>query len=117
MAEHWKLTVRSGPKVDVSRHASRDAALDALAGAAGEAGDVRRGATKAFVRDIQPGAQVPVRLEVSGPQRLLARVRGGVDLRGDGSAQAWTGRLSKQVVEPVGGESAVDALRRALSSA
>lgn len=117
MAAMWKLTLRRGSKVDVSRHPSLDAALGALAAAIEGAGDVRRGTARAFVREVDPGAQVPVRAEVAGPRRMLARVHGGIDLRGDGSAVAWTGRVTKRVVEAEPGESAVDALRRALTAA
>jgi hypothetical protein len=42
-------------------------------------------------------------------------VRGGIDVRGDGSAEAYRGWLRKRLVEARKGESAVDALRRALS--
>jgi hypothetical protein len=41
-------------------------------------------------------------------------VRGGVDVRGDGSAEAFRGRIRKHVVAREPGETAVDALRRAL---
>jgi hypothetical protein len=51
------------------------------------------------------------RLDVAGPHRL----RAGLDVRGDGSTEAWTGQLRRQVVEPREGESAVDALRRTLA--
>ena len=50
-----------------------------------------------------------MRAELRGPRGL----RAGVDLRGDGSAQAWTGRFSKQLVAVEPGEDVHGALRRA----
>jgi hypothetical protein len=51
------------------------------------------------------------RLELRGP----ARLRAGVDIRGDGSSEAFTGQVRRQVVPQQSGESSYDALRRALS--
>ena len=112
MAADWKLTVRSGSKVERERFASLEEAAGALRA---RVEDLRPGArrdtARAFVREIAPAEQVPARLELRGPGRR----GGGVDLRGDGTAAAWTGRISKRLLEPEGGEDAVSALTRALA--
>jgi hypothetical protein len=112
MAADWKLTVRSGSQVERERFASLEEAAGALRA---RMDDLRPGArrdtARAFVREIAPEDQVPARLELRGPGRR----GGGVDLRGDGTAAAWTGRISKRVVEPERGEDAVAALTRALA--
>jgi hypothetical protein len=114
VAEHWKLTLRRGPKVTVERLASRDAALDALAAALTTTPVDRLRPTRAFAREIAPEDQVALRAELAGPQRLWPRVHAGVDVRGDGSFVAFTGRVNRAVVEVEDGETPVQALRRVL---
>jgi hypothetical protein len=108
----WGVTVRVGPKVERSRHDDLPSALGDLERRARQLErDARRGAVDLKVRRIEPVQQVAARLELSGPQR----VRGGIDVRGDGSAEAYTGRLRRRLVKQRGGESPYDALRRVLS--
>jgi hypothetical protein len=108
----YTLTVRSKAKVRKQRHELLDAALAELEHIAGElaAGASARPAGGTLIRRMQPVDQVVGRIELSGPGRL----RAGVDVRGDGSSEAFTGRLRRTLVEQHGRESACDALRRTL---
>jgi hypothetical protein len=108
----YKLTVRRRGATARERFASLPEALTALearldALAPGE----RRGRERALARELEPVQQVAVRGEVAGPG-----VRGGVDVRGDGSAEAFTGRWRRVLVEREPGETAYDALRRAIGA-
>ena len=109
----YRITVRSGAKVRNERARELDDALSAVERNGRELED---GASArevgALTRKFEPVQQVVGRIELAGPGRL----RAGVDVRGDGSAEAFTGRLRRRLVEQRAGESPYDALRRELSN-
>ena len=113
MAEPYTVTVRDGGRIRKEHWAGLEEALAAIESEGREleqgADDRPQGGT--LFRRLEPVQMVVARLELSGPRRL----RAGVDVRGDGSSEAFTGRLRRRVLEQLDGESAYDALRRELS--
>jgi hypothetical protein len=107
-----RVVIRSGPRVERLDAASLDEALELIER---RAATLARGAGRAPVelrfKTFEPVQQVAHRLELHAPRGL----RAGVDVRGDGSVEAWTGRVRRQVVPQEGGESPYAALRRRLA--
>ena len=110
----YTLVIRAGPKVDRELHETLGDALESLErhGRALEAGVDTRAVGGGLVRRFDPVQQVAARLELSG----RGRPRAGVDVRGDGSSEAWTGRIRRRLIEQRRGESSYDALRRELGA-
>jgi hypothetical protein len=108
----YTLTIRQGPKVTRERYAELEEAVGAIEqrGRELERTADARPVGGSLIRRIEPVQQVVARLELSGPGRL----RAGVDVRGDGSSEAFTGRVRRRLVEQRKGEDAYGALRRAL---
>lgn len=110
----YRVTVRSGPRVERHRFDDLAPALERIEergrelqeGADGRAIDAK------LIRRFDPVQQVVARLELAGPRGL----RAGVDVRGDGSAEGYTGRLRRRLIDQRGDESAYEALRRAVAS-
>jgi hypothetical protein len=110
----YTLTIRQGPRVTRERYAELEEAVGAVEehGRELERGADARPVGGSVIRRIEPVQQVVARLELRGPGRL----RAGVDVRGDGSSEAYTGRLLRRLVEQRPGEDAYRALRRELHS-
>jgi hypothetical protein len=109
----YRVTVRRRGGTQRERHATLQGALEALEAHLDALAATERRATQSVLsRDYEPVRQVAARGELVGP----ARLRAGVDLRGDGSTEAYTGRWRKQLVERRAGETAYDALRRVLAA-
>jgi hypothetical protein len=107
----YRVVVRHGPKVDKLDADTLEAALSLLERRARAVADgPGRSTVDLRVRRFEPVQQVAARGELRG-----AGVRAGVDVRGDGSAEAWTGRIRRRLVERRDGEDAFAALRRVLT--
>jgi hypothetical protein len=113
----WRLTVRTGPKVERASFDSLPEALDRLEERCREVeAKPPLRMVKVPMRSFAPAQQVAARAEIAGPGRFLPAVRAGIDVRGDGEAEPWTGRTSRELVAVDAGEDAYAALRRTLSS-
>ena len=111
----WKLTVRSGSEVKRSSFDDVERALDALEARGGElAKTAPRQVVDTKLKQFEPVQQVVARLELSGPERFVPSFRAGVDVRGDGSVEAYRGRVRREVLEERKGETVYAALRRAV---
>jgi len=96
------VTVRRGPQVS---HETYETLNQALAAVEREArGDLR--AVQALGRTYEPEELVAARIELKGASK-----RAGVDVRGDGTLVAWTGRIRRT---PLAGD-ALKALRQSVS--
>jgi hypothetical protein len=109
MAASYRVIIRRRGRTEKTRHAAPAAALDALERELRVAATRQRPRVeRALGREYEPVEQVAVRGELRGPRGL----RAGIDLRGDGSAEAFTGRVVRRLVQPRPGEDAWAALRR-----
>jgi hypothetical protein len=107
----YKLVVRTEGKVEHSTADSLHAALDSVESCARELSEnADAHVVDAKIRKFEPIQQVVGRVELTGPSHL----RAGVDVRGDGSMESYTGRLRRKLIEQRDGESVFDALRRQL---
>jgi hypothetical protein len=119
----WTLTVRDGPRVGRRRFETLSETMNAMERELDErAPTTRRRAGRSPIgqipgRRFEAARQVAIRAEIAGPGGWGTAPRGGVDMRGDGSTEAYTGRLRRKLVELQPGETPYDGLRRALAGA
>lgn len=112
----YTVTVRAGPSVTRERCDTLAEAIDLLERRLdGLDDEARRGRRRAFMREYEPVQQVAARGEIVGPRRLRPAVRAGADVRGDGSIEAYLGKVSRELIAQEAGESPFDALRRVLA--
>lgn len=107
----YRVVVRTGAKVRKERHDELATAMAALRSHADElAGSAPAQAVGGkLMRRFEPVQQVVGRIELRG-----RGVSAGVDVRGDGSAEAFTGRVRRALVHQQPGEDPYDALARTL---
>jgi hypothetical protein len=90
--------------------AELEARVDELADAAS------REPAETKLRRYTPAEQVVARIELAGPERRLAGTHAGVDVHGDGTTEAYLGRINRRRVDRARSEGAVAALRRVLQN-
>ena len=111
------VTVREGPVFHRHRCAELDAAIEIVRE---EARRLSEGAharpAHLLAHKLEPVEQVVGRVQLSVAAGRLRRGRTvGVDVRGDGSLEAYSGGVTRRVVEARPGEDAFAALRRSLT--
>jgi hypothetical protein len=109
----WTVTVRASARVERARFEELEQALAELesrAKALSSAAPKRP--LELRVKTYEPVQQVFGRIELAGPQRLFPGVRAGIDVRGDGSLEAYTGHVRRELIEQRKGETPLEALRR-----
>lgn len=110
MARGYTLSVRREGGGGKERFDTLRGALDALElEARAFANTERRNAATGLMREYEPVELVALRAEIAGKG-----VHAGVDVRGDGSTEAFTGRVQRRLIAQEPGESPYDALRRVL---
>ncbi len=111
----YGLKLREGPKVTRIRCATIDELFDQVERQSEEMSDRADGeAVSSMFREYEAIELVHGRIEVTIADSPFKHRRGGIDVRRDGSIEAFVGRTSRTVVEPTPGETIPQALRREL---
>lgn len=111
----YGLKLREGPKVTRLRCATIDELFEQVERQSEEMSDRADGeAVSSMFRDYEAIELVHGRIEVTIADGPFKHRRGGIDVRRDGSIEAFVGRANRTVVEPTPGETIPQALRREL---
>ena len=110
----YKLTVRSGPRVDCESFDDLDEAIAALEEKAKEIRSQGPLPERNFVRQFDPGDQVAGRVELSTSRLLRRGVDAGVDVMGDGRYVAFRGGFGRETID-FGDGSPFKAIRKVFS--
>jgi hypothetical protein len=115
----YRLKYRTGSTVVHERPESADALFARVTELLMDLKDSAPGdQVKAPFRNYDAIEVVHGRIELSiAKGRFGGKTRGGIDVRRDGSAEAFLGRTTRQLIEPRPGESLVDALEREMDVA
>ena len=95
----YKLTVRTGPRVDRESFEDLDEAIAALELRAKEIRSQGPLPQRSFVRDFDPGDQVAGRVELSTSGLLRRGLDAGVDVMGDGRYVPFRGGFGREAID------------------
>ena len=95
----YKLTVRTGPRVDRETFENLDEAMAALEERAKEIRSQGRLPQRSFVRDFDPGDQVAGRVELSTSGLLRRGLDAGIDVMGDGRYVPYRGGFGREAID------------------
>jgi hypothetical protein len=104
----YRVVVRAGPRFERVRRDSLDEAMSFVEMKARELGGRRAAAVDVLGKRYAPEQRVVARIEVKGPS-----AKGGLDIRGDGRIEAWTGGFVRR---PIEADEPLDALRSSLTA-
>ena len=109
----YRLTIRRGPKVTRTTFDRLGEALEAMRA---EAESVRAEGPLdevKMIRTYEPQTRVAARLEISSGG-LLGGNTAGIDVMGDGRVVAFQGGVLRRELDPRGGQTPYDAVKRAM---
>lgn len=95
----YKLTVRTGPRVDRESFDDLDEAIAALEERAKEIRSQGPLPQRSFVRDFDPGDQVAGRVELSTGGLLRRGLDAGIDVMGDGRYVPYRGGFGREALD------------------